>query len=148
MHKVEGARRAARLAQFLIAKSIIELLFVAGLAVGFYLTLFPPFLYGVVDEANVQRISGWVVDQSRPQARLEVQLYIDDKFVASQPAEQPRPDVKAAGFAADERHGFSFNTPTLLSGEHVARVYAAHESGGGRRRVLQLVGKPMPFIVK
>jgi hypothetical protein len=136
-----------RLTRFLIFKSIVEVLFVAALAVGFYLTAFSPSLRGEVDEANAQRVSGWAVNQATPDAHVEVQLYIDDRFAASTSADLSRPDVMAAGFALDEQHGFKFETPTLPHGEHEARVYAAHESGAGLRRTLQLVGKPVRFHV-
>lgn len=148
MPEVDAPRRTAKLTQFLIAKSIIETIFVTVLAVGFYLTAFPPFIRGIVDTADAQHIAGWVVDQSDPYARIEVHLYIDGKFVASQRADQSRPDVKAAGLSQDEWHGFSFDTPKPLYGEHVAEVYSMHESGRGRRRVLQLVGKPRHLVLK
>jgi hypothetical protein len=120
---------------------------VVALAVGFYLLAFPPFLRGVLDEAGRERVTGWVVDQTRPGERVEVQLYVDGRFVASAVADAPRPDVKAAGHAEDELHGFVFKTPQLAAGEHEARVYSVHESGGGSRRTLQLVGKPLRFTV-
>jgi hypothetical protein len=77
-----------------------------------------------------------------------VQLYIDGRFVASRVADLSRPDVKAAGRALDEWHGFSFETPPLDPGEHVARVYVVHESGEGVRRTLQLLGDPKRFRVE
>lgn len=140
-------RALARLTRYLIAKAIVETLLVGALAVGFYLTAFPPFFRGTVDEANPQRVSGWVVDERAPGLRVEVQLYIDGRFAASRVADLYRPDVKAAGRALDEWHGFSFDTPPLDRGEHEARVYVAHESGGGRLRTLQLLDKPMRFSV-
>ncbi len=53
----------------------------------------------------------------------------------------------AAGLASDAAHGYAFETPPLRPGEHVARVYAVHESGGGVRRTLQLVGEARTFRV-
>jgi hypothetical protein len=141
-------RALARLARYLIAKAIVEALLVGALAVGFYLTAFHPFFRGTVDEANAQHVYGWVVDGRAPERRVEVQLYIDGRFAASRVADLPRPDVKAAGHAPDEWHGFSFDTPPLDRGEHEARVYVVHESGGSVRRTLQLVGKPMRFSVE
>jgi hypothetical protein len=137
----------ARLTQYLIAKSVVEALFVGALAVSFYLTAFSPHLRGELDQADARLIKGWAVDQSAPQSRIEVQLYIDDLFVASRRADAERPDVMAAGLASDVAHGYAFETPPLAPGEHVARVYAVHESGGGVRRTLQLVGKPGTFRV-
>ena len=143
------ARPAARvrLTNYLIVKSTIELLFVGALAIGFYLTAFAPVFHGVLDMADAQHIAGWVVNQSAPQAHVEVQLYIDGQFAGNLWADVARPDVKAAGRAEDERHGFVFDTPSLPAGEHEARVYAVHASGGATRRTLQLIGKPLVFSV-
>lgn len=141
-------RALARLARYLVAKSIIEASLVGALAFAFYLTAFNPFFRGSVDEANAQRVSGWVVNEREPGLRVEVQLYIDGRFAASRVADLSRPDVVAAGRALDEWHGFSFDTPPLDRGEHEARVYVSHESGSGARRVLRLIGKPLRFSVE
>ena len=146
MHKGVASHRALpRLAQYLIAKSFIEALLVGALAVGFYLTAFNPYFRGTVDEANSQHVYGWVVNQRAPWMRAEVQLYIDGRFAASRVADLSRPDVKAAGRALDEWHGFEFKMPPLDPGEHEVRVYVVHESGEGERRTLQLIDKPVRF---
>ncbi len=134
-----------RLVNFLIGKSILEALFVAALAVGFYVTAFSTNFRGW-SEMGEGRIAGWVIDEAAPYARVEVQLYVDDRFVADNTANVSRPDVVAAGRARDEWHGFRFDFPKLNAGEHFARVYAVHESGGGVRRTLQLIGKPVRFV--
>jgi hypothetical protein len=139
--------RRARLAHFLIGKAIAETLFVGALAVGFYLTAFTPFFRGSLDLADTRHVAGWVVNEREPQARVEVQLYIDGRFVGNRAADVARPDVLAAGRATDEGHGFVFDTPPLPAGEHEARVYAVHASGRGQRRTLQLVDKPLVFTV-
>ena len=149
MHTGDASHRALpRLAQYLIAKTFIEALLVGTLAVGFYLTAFNPYFRGTVDEANSQHVYGWVVNERVPGMRAEVQLYIDGRFAASRVADLSRPDVKAAGRAADEWHGFDFDLPPLDPGEHEARVYVVHESGEGKRRTLQLIDKPVRFLVK
>lgn len=145
MGKVVGQK--SRLTHYLIVKSIIEILFVGALAVGFYLTAFTPFFRGSLDVADARNVAGWVVNHADPQARVEVQLYIDGQFAGDRQADIPRPDVKAAGRAEDERHGFVFDTPALSAGEHEARVFAVHESGSGKRRTLQLIGNPLLFSV-
>jgi hypothetical protein len=137
----------ARLVYFLIVKSLVEALLVVTLGVHFHLTAINPYFQGAVDEASARRIAGWVIDESSPAARIEVQLYIDDRFVASRTADTPRPDVLAAGLIRDEHHGFSFAVPPLANGEHEARVYALHTSRGGARRVLQQLGPPRRFRV-
>jgi hypothetical protein len=147
MEKVVAPIEKARLTNFLIGKSIIEALFVGVLAIVFYLTAFTPFFRGTLDLADAQKVAGWVVNQAAPRVHVEVQLYIDGRFAGSGTANLSRPDVKAAGRAEDENHGFVFNTPPLSAGQHEARVYAVHMSGEGQRRTLQLVGQPLVFSV-
>jgi hypothetical protein len=147
MSTVVGPEARKRLTNYLIIKSIIEILFVGALAIGFYLTAFAPFFRGALDTADARNIAGWVVNQAEPHGQVEVQLYIDGQFAGDGRADVARPDVKAAGRAEDERHGFVFETPRLANGEHEARVYAVHESGQGQRRTLQLIGKPLHFSI-
>lgn len=147
MEKAIAPTMKARLINFLIAKSIAEALFVGALAIGFYLTAFTPFFRGTLDYADARRVAGWVINQAEPQTHVEVQLYIDGSFAGNRRADLSRPDVKAAGRAEDEWHGFIFDTPPLAAGQHEARVYAVHMSGEGQRRTLQLVGKPLVFNV-
>jgi len=137
-----------RLTHALIAKSLLELLFVGALATVFYYQTFNPYFRGAVDVADARRVAGWVVDERTPAARVEVQLYINGRFVSSDVAAGARPDVRLAGRADDDWHGFSFDTPPLPHGSYEARVYAMHESGGGLRRVMQLVGQPWRFQVE
>ena len=137
----------ARLTNYLILKSVIEVLFVCALAIGFYLTAFTPNIRGWLDAADARHVEGWAVNLTEPQSRVEVQLYVDGKFAGDRAADSPRIDVKASGRAEDELHGFIFDTPQLPAGEHEARVYAVHASGGGQRRTLQLIGKPLRFSV-
>ncbi|MGH9943998.1 MAG: hypothetical protein ACRD9R_16765 [Pyrinomonadaceae bacterium] len=137
-----------RLTHVLIGKSIVEALFITALAVFFTYKAFHPYFRGSVDVADARTVAGWVVDDAAPGARVEVQLYLNDHFVARRTAEARRPDVLAAGRAADEFHGFAFELPALPRGSYEARVYAAHASDGGRRRTLQLVGQPVRFVVE
>ena len=147
METVVAKDARARLTNYLILKSVIEVLFVGALAVGFYLTAFTPYFRGWLDAADAKRVEGWAVNLAEPQSRVEVQLYIDGKFAGDRAADSPRLDVKASGRAVDELHGFIFDTPPLPAGEHEARVYAVHASGGEQRRTLQLIGKPLRFSV-
>lgn len=143
-----GPTEISRLTNFLIAKSILEALFVGTLAVVFYLTTFNPFFRGALDEATPRQVYGWAVDEARPARRVEVQLYIDGHFVSVTTASLPRPDVLRAGRADDEQHGFQFNTPTLDPGEHEARVYAVHAGSDETRRTLHQIGIARKFIVE
>lgn len=143
IRKLNSAARR-KLTQLLIAKSVAETLLVATIAVAYSLTLFPPSFRGW-GEATPRTIAGWAVNEAAPWERVEVQLFIDGRFVAHSFANVSRPDVPAAGWAADEWHGYSFAPQSLPAGEHVAHVYALH--GTGKRRTLQLVGDPIRFAV-
>jgi hypothetical protein len=147
MEKTVAPGMRARLTNLLVAKSITEALFVGALAVGFYLTAFTPFFRGTLDNADARHVAGWVVNQADLRSVVEVQLYIDGHFAGDVRADLSRPDVKAAGRAEDEKHGFAFDTPPLPAGQHEARVYAVHMSGEGQRRTLQLIGKPLVFNI-
>ena len=147
MEKVVASAAKTRLTNFLIAKSVTETLFVGALAVGFYLTAFTPFFRGSLDHADKSNVAGWVINQADPESNVEVQLYVDGRFAGNRMADVPRPDVKAAGRASEESHGFIFDTPQLPEGQHEARVYAVHVSGDGKRRTLQLLDKPIVFSV-
>jgi hypothetical protein len=137
----------ARLIHLLISKSMAEALLITAVVVGFYFATTNPNLRGVLDEADRSFVTGWVVDEGNPSARVEVQLFVDDQFAGDVTANQYRPDVHSAKRADDDWHGFAFRTPHLVPGEHQARVYAVHSNGAGTRRTLQLIGKPYTFRI-
>lgn len=122
-----------------------EALLVTAIAVGFYFATTNRHLRGVLDRADGQTVTGWVVDEAQPARRVQVQLFIDDNFISNTAADQFRPDVHEAKRAEDDWHGFVFQTPGLRPGEHEAQVYALHSSGANTRRTLQLIGKPFRF---
>ena len=128
----------------LIIKSVIETVFVAVIAVLFFVDVFPPSFHGW-GEATNHSIAGWVVNDLEPRDPVEVQLFIDDVFVTTGVANKPRPDVVSAGWAQDMWHGFEFPLTVIEPGEHVARVYALHASRDRLKRGLQLIGDPIPF---
>lgn len=140
-------RARSKLVHLLISKSMAEALLVTAVAVVFYFATTNRHLRGVLDRADNQTVTGWVVDEAEAGKRVRVQLFIDDSFVADLAADQFRPDVHQAKRAEDDWHGFVFQTPTLRPGEHEARVYALHSNGDGSRRTLQLVGKPFRFRI-
>ena len=135
---------AKKLVNVLIAKSILETIFVGTLSVVVYVKLFPPTFHGWGEAvAESQSISGWVVDNADPWRRVEVQLFIDGKLVGTQVAHLPRPDVVAAGWSKDEWHGYNFDLSGFSEGVHEARVYALHQSG--ESYTLQMLGDPIRF---
>ncbi len=139
---------SAKLINILIGKAIIETLLVGALAVGFNISTFPPTFHGWGEVVPSNRtIGGWAVNDASPWDRIEVQLFIDGKYHAQQVASHSRKDVVNAGWAKDEWHGYSFQLPTLKPGEHEARIFAMHQSGGGSRYTLTLLGDPIRFNV-
>jgi hypothetical protein len=143
----EGLAPASRkrLTTLVIAKLTLDLLFVCALAVYYHSVAFHPFFSGSLDQADGESVRGWVVDRARPESAVEVQLYVDGKFVADGFADQPRPDVSAKGYAPDDRHGFVFAFDRPMYGEHEARVYAVYPSRAGTRRTLQQIGSAYHF---
>lgn len=141
------AAARARLTRLLIGKAIAEALFVSALALAFYFSAFPPYYRGW-GEVTVRGIEGWAINDRAPRERVEVYLFVDGRFVTSQTANLSRPDVRAAGYAKDEWHGYAFNLPALEPGEHEASVYAIHGSGEGARYTLQLLGDSLRFRVE
>ena len=135
---------AKKLVNLLLAKSIIETIFVGTLAVVVYMKAFPPTFHGWGEAVVESRtISGWVVDDADPWRRVEVQLFIDGKLVGTTVAQLSRPDVMAAGWAKDEWHGYNFVVSELGEGMHEAKVYALHQNG--ERYTLQMLGDPIQF---
>ena len=137
----------ARLTQLLIAKSVIEALFVAVVAVVFYYTAFSPHFRGWSDVADARGVAGWAVNEAAPAEPVEVQVYIDGRFAGDGVANLARPDVLKAGRSVTELCGFQLETPPLAAGEHEARVYAVQQSAGGARRTLQQIGLPLRFRI-
>lgn len=138
-----------KLVNLLILKSIIDTILVGTIAVAVYMNAFPPTYRGWGEAvAATQTISGWVVDDSDPWHRVEVQLFVDGKLMGTQVAHHSRPDVVAAKWSKDEWHGYNFVLPGLTPGTHEARVYALHASRNGARQTLQMLGNPIVFEVK
>ena len=134
-----------RFVQVLIGKSVCEALVITAVAAGLFLTTTNLALHGGLDRADAQNIAGWAVDDSSPGRRVEVQLFIDDKFIGQKRANQLRPDVHQASRGADDWHGFVFKTPQLGAGEHEARVYVVHNTASPTRQTLQIIGNPIRF---
>lgn len=122
-------------------------LVVSAAAVGLYGVFFPTRFQGWGEVNPDGAVAGWVVNRAEPSTPVEVQLYVDGRFVARATADLPRPDVSAAGYARDERCGYLFPLPPLAAGSHEARVYALHRVGAGTYLTLQLMGKPLRFTV-
>ena len=140
-------KSTAPLVNLIIAKSILETVLVGTIAVVVYTRVFPPTFHGWGEAVvEARSISGWVIDDADPWRRVEVQLFIDGKFVGTQVAQLSRPDVLSAGWGKDEWHGYSFVVNGLGEGMHEAKVYALHQSG--EKYTLQLLGYAIRFQVE
>jgi len=140
---------SSQLVHLLIAKSVLDTILVGTIAVVVYLNAFPPTFHGWGEAVVESRsISGWVINDTDPWQRVEVQLFIDGNFAGRQAASLSRPDVHASGWSKDEWHGYNFAVSGLVAGVHEAKVYALHPSRNGARYTLQLLGDPIRFQVR
>lgn len=128
---------------FLIVTTLAILL----VCVYWNLVFFPPAFTGWGEVTPDQKIAGWAINRRDANRRVEVQLYIDDRFVGHTVAELPRPDVVQAGWTQDPRCGYAFPVPALSAGVHEARVYGMYQVPGGNYVTLQMTGDPLKFSV-
>jgi hypothetical protein len=138
-----AARR--RLALVVGIKLTLDLLFVCALALYAYADTFRNTFKGALERADARAVSGWAADESRPGEFVEVQLFVDGRFVAARLADGPRADVDSWKVSEDAGHGFVFEFEPPLAGAHEARVYAVRAGRGGSRLTLQQVGAPRAF---
>jgi hypothetical protein len=136
-------KKPAGLVHALFVKSFLEILFLITLATIFSFETLPPIRGSV--EVAPYAINGWAVNTIEPWARVEVQLFIDQKLAAKVEASNSRPDVVTAGLARDEWHGFHFPITSIAKGLHQARIYGVHESRSGARLTMQAIGAPVYF---
>jgi len=137
---------AKKLVNLLLAKSILETIFVGTLAVVVYIKAFPPTFHGWGEAVVAEKaIYGWVVNNARPNERVEVEVYVDGSYSGRDLAGGPRPDIVVAGWSKDPYHGYAVWISKLPPGMHEARVYAVHRSDDGRKFTLQLIGDPIKF---
>ncbi len=123
-------------------------LLVGALSVVAYAIFFPPHFRGFGEVTAGHSVAGWIVNQSSLSTPVEVQLYVDGRFIAGGTADLPRPDVVAAGKTFNDRCGYNFPLPPLAAGTHEARVFATHKIGSGAYRTQQLIGGPLTFKVE
>lgn len=134
-----------RTMQFVFAALVCVTLAAGAYAVWVEYSFFPPHFRGFGEVTRRGEVAGWAVDPVNPRARVEVELYVDGRFVAHAVASLPRPDVVAAGRASDPDCGYRFELPTLTEGSHEARVYALHAPGPAHLRTLKQLGDPLRF---
>ena len=70
-------------------------------------------IYGCLESANQQKISGWVCNQNQPQERLKVTISMDGKVENFVVADKYREDLKQLGYG-DGYYGFEVPNPGIL----------------------------------
>jgi len=82
---------------------------------------------GWVDTADMNEISGWVVDPSNPSASINIEVDISNGPTLTAAANIPRSDLQA--FIGSTDHGFELSTPMLSVGTHTAKIYGVESDG-------------------
>lgn len=143
------AQVATQLLHALLAKSFVEIALVCAVATLAAFANFSPLLRGAIDVADGRRIAGWAYDPSAPAEALEVQLFIDDQFIATRRAAEARADLVRAGATRYAQHGFTFSLTELglAPGTHSAQVYAVRNSGTEHKVLLPLSRRQAIFTI-
>ena len=141
---------ATKLLRAILAKTFLEILFICVIATLAAFKNYSPLLRGAIDVADQTRVSGWTHDPQTPTAALEVQLFIDDQFIATQRADQRRDDLVRAGATKLPNHGFRFDLASsgLTVGRHAAQVYVVRTAAGTNKMLVPLAKEPIVFEVK
>lgn len=137
----------SRLLKAVVAKSFVEIILVCVVATLAAFSTFSPQLRGAIDVADQTRVAGWAYDPESPGVALEVQLFIDEKLVASKIANERRVDLVESGAASNPDHGFSFDLRPLklAPGRHTAQVYALRQAAGANKILLPVAKQPGVF---
>jgi hypothetical protein len=140
----------SRLLKAIVAKSFIEIILVCVVATLAAFSTFNPRLRGAVEVANQTRVSGWVLAPETPEVVIEVQLFIDEKLLASKLAEEKRNDLVRVGLTSNPNHGFYFDMSRtkLAPGLHTAQVYALRHASGANKILSPIAKQPMVFEVR
>lgn len=141
---------ATRLLRAVLVKAGLELSFLCVIATVAAFHNSSPLLHGAIDEANQMHVAGWAYDPLTPKAVLEVQLFIDDRFIRTMRADAPRPDLVTAGVTKMAAHGFELELKdvVLAAGKHTAQVYALRNAAGKNKALIPLSKEPITFQVK
>jgi hypothetical protein len=139
----------SRLLKAVVAKSFVEIILVCAVATLAAFSTFSPRLRGSIDVVDQTRVAGWAVAPEAPEVALEVQLFIDEKLVASKLAGEERIDLVSSGVTSNPHHGFSFDL-TLINiapGRHTAQVYALRPVASAAKVLLPVSKPPRVFEV-
>jgi hypothetical protein len=126
---------AARLLGAVIAKAFLELLFVCTVITLAAFSNFNPSLRGEIENADAQRVEGWVHDPLAGTGPMDVQLWIDHRFFATMRTE----DETGAEAIQNGKCKFQFTLGTQLSpGRHRAEVYVVRKTARGYKTLLPI----------
>jgi hypothetical protein len=139
----------SRLLKAVVAKSFVEIILVCAVATLAAFSTFSPRLRGAIDVVDQTRVVGWAVAPEAPEVALEVQLFIDEKLVASKLAGEERIDLVSSGVSSNPNHGFSFDLTriNIAPGRHTAQVYALRPVDGATKILLPVSRPPRVFEV-
>lgn len=142
--------RTTRLLLAITGKFAVEILLLAAVASYAAWTNFHPLVRGSIDLAGPERVAGWAFDPAAPLETIEVELFIDGRFFASQRADRPRPDLLEAGASPDPDRGFSFPIPADAHGvgTHTVEVFALRPALNGNRTLIPLSREVKSFVVQ
>lgn len=89
---------------------------------------------GYIDAVAGNQVFGWAWDSRNPSARLEIEVWIGDKRLASVMADQGRSDLKNNG-VGDGRHAFKATLPEAHKGDDSAKIRAVARVPGASEGV-------------
>ena len=141
--------RTMRILCAIIAKAMIEIVLLAGIASYAAWENFHPLVRGSLDLVGVDQISGWAADPGSGEDPVEVQLFIDGRFHAAQRAANSRPDLVVAGATSTSAHGFSFDlrTASLSRGRHTLNVFVVRKGLNGQLVLIPLSDDERSFFL-
>jgi len=139
----------SRLLKAITAKFFVEIALVCVVATLAAFSTFSPQLRGAIDVASQTRVAGWAIDPNSPDEALEVQLFLDEKLVASKLADDDRIDLVRAGVTPTKNHGFNFDLSAIIlaPGSHTAQVYALRRAAGENKILLPIGNQPSVFEI-
>ncbi|HEX8339055.1 MAG TPA: hypothetical protein VF621_20205, partial [Pyrinomonadaceae bacterium] len=113
-----ATRARGRLWKLVAAKLALDLLFVCGLVAYTHAVTFGNGFEGELEHADGLGARGWVTDLERPGAPVEVQLFLNGRFVASAVAVEPATAEARGDSSRRERRAFVFQFEQPRDGDY------------------------------
>ena len=104
---------------------------------------------GAIEYADASSVRGWAVDPDAGGKAIEVHVYLDGQFQKSLMANEPRPDLVAAGVLTSPNHGFHWDPPELDADTHAIAVWGLNQGLGENRQLTSSPAAihPIPVVV-